>query len=95
MDKKEQKNLFKRVEKIKKVQEGKSVNVKSKSIQKLVMMSAVLVLIIMLILMVFRQNAIIISRQNPEYYRAMTYDEVQPGEEATNSEYVTFDAYKI
>ena len=93
MDKKEQKNLFKRVDKIKKIQEGKNANVKSKSIQKLVMMSAVLVLIIMLILMVFRQNAIIISRQNPEYYRAMTYDEVQPGDEATNSEYVQFDAY--
>ena len=93
MDKKEQKNLFKRVDKMKKVQEGKSLGVKSKSIQKLVMMSAVLVLIIMLILMVFRQNAILISRQNPEYYRAMTYDEVQPGDEATNTEYVTFDAY--
>ena len=93
MDKKEQKNLFKRVEKMKKMQEGKSPGVKSKSIQKLVMMSAVLVLILMMILMVFRQNAILISRQNPEYYRAMTYDEVQPGEEATNSEYVTFDAY--
>ena len=90
---KERKNLFKRVEKMKKMQKGKNANVKSKSIQKLVMMSAVLVLIIMLILMVFRQNAIIISRQNPEYYRAMTYDEVQPGDEATNSEYVQFDAY--
>ena len=93
MDKKEQKNLFKRVEKMKKMQERKSPGVKSKTIQKLVMMSAVLVLILMMILMVFRQNAILISRQNPEYYRAMTYDEVQPGEEVTNSEYVTFDAY--
>ena len=94
MDKKEQKNLFKRVDKMKKMQEGKSVNVKTKPMQKLLMMSAVLVLIIMLILMVFRQNAIIISRQNPEYYRAMTYDEVQPGDEKiTNTDYVTFDAY--
>ena len=50
MDKKEQKNLFKRVEKMKKMQEGKSPGVKSKSIQKLVMMSAVLVLILMMIL---------------------------------------------
>ena len=81
MDKKEQKNLFKRVEKMKKMQEGKSPGVKSKSIQKLVMMSAVLVLILMMILMVFRQNAILISRQNPEYYRAMTYDKVEQGEE--------------
>ena len=90
---KERKNLFERVDKMKKMQEEKSAKVKTKPIQKLVMMSAVLVLIIMLILMVFRQNAILISRQNPEYYRAMTYDEVQPGEEATNTDYVTFDAY--
>ena len=90
---KERKNLFERVDKMKKIQEEKSAKVKTKPIQKLVMMSAVLVLIIMLILMVFRQNAILISRQNPEYYRAMTYDEVQPGEEATNTDYVTFDAY--
>lgn len=90
---KERKNLFKRVDKMKKMQEGKSAKVKTKPMQKLLMMIAVLVLIIMLILMVFRQNAILISRQNPEYYRAMTYPQVQPGEEATNSEYVTFDAY--
>ena len=93
MDNKERKNLFKRVEKMKKVQEGKSLGVKTKSMQKIVMMSAVLVLIIMMILIVFRQNAIIISRQDPEHYRSMTYEEVQPGEEATNNDYVQFDAY--
>ena len=90
---KERKKLFKRVDKMKKMQREKNAKVKTKSMHKLIMMSAVLVLIIMLILMVFRQNAIIISRQDPEHYRSMTYEEVQPGEEATNSEYVQFDAY--
>ena len=90
---KERKKLFKRVDKMKEMQEGKKAKVKTKSIQKIAIMVAVLVLIIMLILMVFRQNAIIISRQDSEHYRTMTYDEVQPGEEATNSEYVQFDAY--
>ena len=92
-NKKERKNLFKRVDKMKEMQEGKRAKVKTKSMQKLVMMLAVLVLIIMLILMVFKQNAIIISRQDPEHYRSMTYEEVQPGEGATNSDYVQFDAY--
>ena len=90
---KERKKLFKRVDKMKKMQREKNAKVKTKSMHKLIMMSAVLVLIIMMILMVFRQNAIIISRQDPEHYRSMTYEEVQPGEEATNSDYVQFDAY--
>ena len=90
---KERRKLFKRVDKMKEMQEGKRAKVKTKSIQKIAIMVAVLVLIIMLILMVFRQNAIIISRQDPEHYRSMTYEEVQPGEGATNSDYVQFDAY--
>ena len=95
MDKKElNKNKeFRKVNNVKKFQNGVNTVVNIKTWQSVGLIAVVLAVIVMLILMAFRQNAVMISKNNPEPSVAMTYDEVQPGDEATNSDFVQFDAY--
>ncbi len=95
MDKKDlnENKEFRKVDNVKKFQDGVNTVVNIKTWQSIGLIAVVLAVIVMLILMAFRQNAVMISKNNPEPSVAMTYDEVQPGDEATNSDYVQFDAY--
>ena len=95
MDKKDLKENkeFRKVNNVKKFQDGVNTVVNVKIWQSIGLIAVVLAVIVMIVLMAFRQNAVMISKNNPNPSVAMTYEEVQPGEEATNSDYVQFDAY--
>ncbi len=95
MDKKDLKENkeFRKVNNVKKFQDGVNTVVNVKIWQSIGLIAVVLAVIVMIVLMAFRQNAVMISKNNPNPSAAMTYEEVQPGEDATNSDYVQFDAY--
>ena len=95
MDKKDlnENKEFRKVNNVKKFQDGVNTVVNIKTWQSVGLIAVVLAVIVMIVLMAFRQNAVMISKNNPNPSVAMTYEEVQPGEEATNSDYVQFDAY--
>ncbi|MGN1029694.1 MAG: MucBP domain-containing protein [Bacilli bacterium] len=72
---------------------------KISSKKKILILAGILILAIMAIIGMFlmqRESKISKKAKNvtdPELARAMTYDQVQEGEEATNSDYVKFDAF--
>ena len=66
---------------------------KIKKYKKIIMILGVIMIIIALIPLCYKQINNIIINSRPENILAMTYPQVQTGEESTNSQYIKFDSY--
>ena len=66
---------------------------KIKKSKKIIMILGVIMIIIALIPLCCKQINNIIINSRPENILAMTYPQVQTGEESTNSQYIKFDSY--
>ena len=66
---------------------------KIKKYKKIIMILGVIMIIIALIPLCYKQINNMIINSRPENILAMTYPQVQIGEESTNSQYVKFDSY--
>ena len=66
---------------------------KTKKFKRIIMIIGVIMILIALIPLCYKNINNVIINNRPENKLAMTYPQVQAGEEATNSQYVKFDSY--
>ena len=66
---------------------------KTKKFKRIIMIIGVIMILIALIPLCYKNINNVIINNRPENKLAMTYPQVQTGEESTNSQYIKFDSY--